>query len=120
MKHSHFQNLLTGSSHAHKDSTDVSRPDQVRVQWDPERGPRLERLPYRSIQIGIPAALTKIWVEEWIESIEDVTEKARRMKQTLDTAVDVDSEKLAAVGLLPHEREYEIPQKLAQHLAMEY
>ncbi|KAK7943469.1 uncharacterized protein PG986_012582 [Apiospora aurea] len=47
----------------------------------PSARARLEKLGYRSIQIGVPAALQARWVAEWIESIEDVTEKARELKR---------------------------------------
>ncbi len=56
----------------------------VRVQWDPERSIRLEMLPYRSIQIGVSGVVRTRWVEEWIESIVDVTAMARSLKKVLD------------------------------------
>ncbi|KAI9723661.1 MAG: hypothetical protein M1812_000961 [Candelaria pacifica] len=118
MKHEHFQKLLAGATLA-QNVTPSTHRDSARVQWDPERGPRLERLEdVRSIQIGIPAALMKVWVDEWIESIEDVTEKARSMRSMLDSDTDVTSEELIFRGLLPREREYAIPTELAQHLGM--
>ncbi len=57
---------------------------QVRVQWDPERSARMEMLPYRSIQIGISGDVSRKWVEEWIDGIEDVTEMARKLKKAID------------------------------------
>jgi hypothetical protein len=53
----------------------------VRVQWDPERSPRIGKLDYRSIQTGIPNSLIEKWIDEWIIGIEDVTEKARELKK---------------------------------------
>lgn len=95
-----------------------SKSPDVKVQWDPERTVRLERLPYRSIQIGIPGALVSEWVEEWIVGIEDVTEKARRLKKTLDEDQRVTVEGLLKGGLIPEERVYELPDDLKSLLAM--
>ncbi len=118
MKHEHFQNLLAGATLAHDVSSSTNR-DSARVQWDPERGPRLERLENtRSIQIGIPASLLEVWVEQWIVGIEDVTEKARSMKSALDCDANIGPEELIAQGLLPLEREYAIPKELAHHLGI--
>lgn len=60
----------------------------------------------------------KVWVEEWIEGIEDVTEKARRLKDVLDGDGDVGEEELVGMGLLPVEREYEVEGELARRLGM--
>ncbi|KAK7932095.1 hypothetical protein PG985_002807 [Apiospora marii] len=65
-------------------SMETAAEEEVRIQWDPERSARLEKLGYRSIQIGVPAALQSQWVNEWITSIEDVTERARELKRVLD------------------------------------
>ena len=51
---------------------------QVRFQWDPERGVKLQRLPYRSLQVGIAGEMVRRWIDEWIVRIEDVTEDVRR------------------------------------------
>ncbi|KAK1762024.1 hypothetical protein QBC33DRAFT_552930 [Phialemonium atrogriseum] len=90
----------------------------VKVQWDPERTVRLERLEYRSIQIGIPAALSPTWTEKWIVSIEDVTERARELKRVLDERQDVTEKELVDMGLVPVERPFEIPESLQLSLGM--
>ncbi|KAK8085624.1 hypothetical protein PG997_006895 [Apiospora hydei] len=98
--------------------------EEVRIQWDPERSPRLEKLEYRSIQIGVPAALQARWVGEWIESIEDVTEKARGLKRVLDEeeagsdSVAITDAQLVERGLLPKETEFVIPQDLQEVLGI--
>lgn len=94
MTHERFLALLERGVLSHGGSSSISssissstrdtardKTDEVRVQWDPERTPGLERLPHRSIQIGIPAALSEQWADEWIVSIEDVTQTARNLKQ---------------------------------------
>ena len=117
MSHQRFQELL-GSACLSTHVSATTTPDQVRVQWDPERGPQLEKLTYRSIQIGIPGAQCKRWVEDGILSIEDVTERARGLKRVLDADQGKSTEDLVNMGLLPTEREYPLPTNLAQRLGM--
>lgn len=90
----------------------------VRVQWDPERKPNLGLCSYRSIQIGISGALGKKWAEKWIESIEDVTEKALELKRAVEENEKVTVEELVERGLMPVERDYEIPEELMRALKM--
>ena len=91
----------------------------VRVQWDPERDPRLKILPYRSIQIGISGDLGKKWVEGWIESIEDVTDEARGFKEMLDRDESLGWEELVDNGVVPVERPYPVDEELRKILKME-
>ena len=84
----------------------------MRVQWDPERTPSLGVLPYRSIQIGISGKLNKTWSEEWIESTEDVTEKAQALKKTVDAKKQTTLEELIELGLVPEEKVYDVPTDL--------
>lgn len=88
------------------------------MQWDPERTPKLEKLPYRSIQIGISPALSKTWVEEWIVEIEDVTERARGLKAFLDGHRDANLGRLVSEGLVPEELVYDVPGDIQKILAM--
>jgi hypothetical protein len=99
--------------------TEVEKAKPVRVQWDPERGPKLEVLPYRSIQIGIGRSLSQKWVEQWIEGIEDVTEKALGLMEVLKSDPQLTLEELIERGLMPVEREYEVPEELRRVLKME-
>ncbi len=73
----------------------------VRVQWDPERDLRLNRLDHRSIQIGLGPAAVDRYVGEWITAIEDVTPLARRIAAHLDAG-----EQDRARDLLPAECPY--------------
>jgi hypothetical protein len=91
----------------------------VRVQWDPERSPRIGKLDYRSIQMGIPNSLIEKWIDEWIIEIEDVTERARELKKTLDEDKDIAREKLVERGLLPEERVYQVSDELRKVLWMD-
>lgn len=88
------------------------------MQWDPERDPRLQVLPYRSIQIGISGALSGSWSSEWIVGIEDVTEKARALKKALDEDSTLSLERLIDLGLMPVERTYPVSEELRKILKM--
>lgn len=136
MKHQDFLNLLRKGvltthepvlrSGMHGDEREVggsrrgSRPSQVdvRIQWDPERNAKLEILPYRSIQIGIAGSLSRTWVEEWIVSIEDVTEMARGLKRAIDSDASVTMDELVERGLIPEERPFDVPEDIRENLNM--
>lgn len=92
---------------------------EVKVQWDPERSAGLERLEYRSIQIGIRGSVAAEWVEKWIVGIEDVTERARALKVALDADEDISEEELVAQGLVPEERPFDVSDALREVLGME-
>jgi len=87
-----------------------------RIQWDPERNPRLDRIEgVRSIQIGIPSGLCEEWIREGIVGIEDVTQRARELKNVLDGDKErsITDEQLMERGLIPEERIYKLPEEVA-------
>lgn len=51
----------------------------VRIQWDPERDLLLQPVPYRSIQIGLSKEAVKLYVNQWIRRITDVTPLAHEI-----------------------------------------
>ncbi|CAF3450126.1 unnamed protein product [Fusarium graminearum] len=123
MKHQYFIDLLERgvlSSHVQKPEPGEKREksSDVRVQWDPERTSKLEVLPYRSIQIGIPGALSEQWANEWVTEIEDVTDKACELKRVIDERPDVTDEELLALGLIFEERLYTVPESVHRKLEM--
>ncbi|KAI9790226.1 MAG: hypothetical protein M1833_001970 [Piccolia ochrophora] len=121
MKHEHFQQLLAQAAVTAGQVgglTAEERAKPVRVQWDPERSPRLGALPHRSIQIGISRSLSQKWAEEWIESIEDVTSKAQALKQGLADNEELKHEELVRMGLLPVERVYRLPNEICTNLGI--
>ncbi len=91
----------------------------MRVQWDPERTVGLGKLPYRSIQVGISGEVGRKWVEEWIVGIEDVTERARGLKEVLGREGEVGVEELVRRGLVPEERVYDVEGELRKILMMD-
>ncbi|KAI0798975.1 ATP-dependent RNA helicase DHX8 [Xylaria sp. FL0064] len=133
MKHEHFIALLEKATLTTEPGREVMPGDSansdtllarntstaVKVQWDPERSPRLEKLGYRSIQIGIPGTLAAMWVDKWIVGIEDVTERARALEQELRETPRVADEELLHKGLVPLEREFSVPLEVQQIIGME-
>ena len=89
------------------------------VQWDPERSPRIGKLEYRSLQVGMPRLLVKQWAEEWVESVEDITKMARALKAKLDEDDKIGVEELVKLGLLPAERPYDVPDTVRKKLEMD-
>ncbi|KAF5018385.1 hypothetical protein F66182_9636 [Fusarium sp. NRRL 66182] len=123
IKHEHFIALLERgvlSNHVLKPNAGEKREksSHVRIQWDPERTPKLEVLPCRSIQIGIPGALSEQWANEWIAEIEDVTDKARELKRMIDERPDITDEELLSLGLIFEERPFEVPESIHSKLDM--
>lgn len=125
LTHSAFQSLLgkaVVSTHD-VDATDSgakakkegrSKSASVRVQWDPERTIKLDKLSYRNIQIGIPGALVDELVEGTVR-IEDVTERARQLKGILDGPEEVDMANLLGRG----QRVFEVDDELRNTLKMD-
>ncbi len=123
MKRSHFIGLLERgvlSTHgaAAEEEHGRDRASEVRIQWDPERTPALDKLSHRSIQIGIPASLSEQWVNEWIVSIEDVTTRATALKAALDEDPSITSSMLVERDLVPIERPFEVPESIRSKLEM--
>lgn len=75
----------------------------VVIQWDPERDIELNKLDYRSIQIGIKGEAVEKYVNEWIVDITNITDKCQYTKSLLDNG-KIEEAKL----LLPEERIYPI------------
>ncbi|MEU9317173.1 DUF4291 domain-containing protein [Streptomyces sp. NPDC048295] len=73
----------------------------ARVQWDPERDLHLNRLPHRSLQLGLSGEASRRYADEWTVSIRDVTPLARRIHRLVrEGRLD------EAAALLPHESPY--------------
>ncbi|MFD6419018.1 DUF4291 domain-containing protein [Streptomyces sp. NPDC060194] len=72
-----------------------------RVQWDPERDLRLDRLPYRSLQLGLAPESARRYADEWAVSVTDVTPLAHEIHAHVRAG-----ERERAEALLPAERPY--------------
>jgi hypothetical protein len=115
MRHEDFERLLREAVVCHGQTLSAEeRGRDVRVQWDPERGPGLQQLGWRSIQIGISGEMARWWVEEGIVGIEDVTGRARELKGVLDgeRGEKVGIEELVERGLVRREREFVVSEDI--------
>jgi hypothetical protein len=83
----------------------------ARVQWDPERGLRLNPLEHRSLQLGLAGEASRRYADEWTVSIADVTPSAHEV-HGLVLRGDLN----AAAALLPQERPYPVADEAVAHL----
>lgn len=86
----------------------------VHVQWDPERSLRGEKLPHRSIQVGISRHLIREYAAEWIVSITDLSPLVGKLRE-LRRQGRFDHAK----RLLPPERVYPVSPAIARVLGMD-
>ena len=78
----------------------VARSD-VRLQWDPDHGPRGHALERRAIQLGMRGETLKRYGREWVVRIDDVSEFVREQREALASG--------GPAGLVtPQERVYPI------------
>ncbi len=101
---SSFQRGLHEEEAAWRRDLDAS---SVRVQWDPDHGPRGAPLERRAIQIGVGGRALERMLGEWIASIEDVSDlvAAQRSKPPSEL-------------LTPRERVYPVAPSTAKRLGM--
>jgi hypothetical protein len=85
----------------------------VVIQWDPERDMFLNKLDYRSIQIGLTPRAAKLYVHEWIVKITDITVTSQKIK-----ALIKDKKMAEAFELLPSENKYFVSDEIIEKLGM--
>ncbi|EGX59256.1 hypothetical protein SZN_13676 [Streptomyces zinciresistens K42] len=105
---SHYAEVLHADRGTWRDQV---REAPARVQWDPERDLRLQPLPHRSLQLGLVGEAARLYADEWIVSVTDVTALARTVHAHVR-----DGELDAARGLLPGERPYPVRDGTLDHL----
>lgn len=88
---------------SHEEWKDTLQKAPVRVQWDPEKDIYLNNLNYRSIQVGLSGVAVEKYVNEWIESIEDISENCRHIHSLV-----LDRKMEEAALLLPQENIFPI------------
>lgn len=93
---SHFDPLFHSSQEQWKKELEAS---DIIIQWDPERDLYLNKLDYRTIQIGLRRSAVLNYVNDWTLRITDVTELAHQIQDLVRQNKD-DMAKL----LLPEER----------------
>jgi hypothetical protein len=72
---------------------------EARSQWSPERNERGELLKNWSLQLGIRGELSRLYADEWIVRITDITEMVRHLKHLRGLGQSIG-------GLLPKEQRY--------------
>ncbi len=106
---SHYYNKNVYNSE--KEWRDLLVKSPVRVQWDPEKDIHFNNLDYRSIQVGLTEIAVNKYVNDWILSIEDITEYCKSIKQKKDQSVKVD---------LPQEEIYPLPNNISRIINSTY
>jgi hypothetical protein len=89
------------------------RRSDVRVQWDPERSWTLAPLPFRTIQVGLRGRAVTRYVEEWIDDMDDITDRVHAARDLVRIG-DIE----AARALSPVENELVLPAQIHHRLAM--
>jgi hypothetical protein len=111
LSHEGFNQLRNQGVLSHHDNKEIINESEewklkikssdVVIQWDPERGLLLNKLNYRTIQIGLRNKAVEDYCGKWIVNITDVSDLASSIKKL------VDLEKIdEAKKLLPTEKEY--------------
>jgi hypothetical protein len=83
--------------------TKKMKKSSVRIQWDPEKDIYLNNLPYRSIQIGLSGIAIEKYVDEWIVSIEDITDYCKLIYKLI-----LQEEIEKAKKMIPNEKLYQV------------
>lgn len=86
---------------SHEEWQHLKEKSPVRIQWDPERDLLLQPQSHRTIQIGLSKEAVRLYVNEWIQSISDITPLAI----SVHTRV-LHGQFSEAADLLPKERPY--------------
>ncbi|MEW7278186.1 DUF4291 domain-containing protein [Aquimarina sp. 2201CG1-2-11] len=83
----------------------------VRIQWDPEKDIFLNKLDYRSIQVGLTGIAVEKYVNDWIVSIEDISDKSKHIHSlVLNNKIE------EAKQLLPLENIYPLPNTFKENI----
>jgi hypothetical protein len=107
LKHACLSHFEAGTYRTQDEWTARLASAPVRIQWDPERDLRHQPLPHRSIQIGLGGSAVDAYVDEWIMSIKDATDRFRRVGEAVAAGRDA-----VAEGLLPAELPYPLSDEI--------
>ena len=94
-------------------STDPNSKEPVRVQWDPERDLKGNKLPIRSIQVGLGPEIVDRYVKHWTVDITDITEHVEELRELREQGKFT-----RAQALLPVERQWNPPPEIARRIGM--
>ncbi|WP_282162850.1 DUF4291 domain-containing protein [Ulvibacterium marinum] len=101
LKHSCISHFDKGIYNSVEEWQSIKERSPVRIQWDPERDLSLTSLKHRAIQIGLSGIAVEKYVNEWIVSIEDITDFSKKVHR-LFTNGDLEKAK----SMLPIEETY--------------
>ena len=105
---SHFDKTVYNSEESWKKEKEKA---PVVIQWDPERDIFLNKLPYRSLQVGLTPTAARLYAADWIVTITDITTIVKQIKSLVDTKKVEEAKQL-----LPLEKKYILPGYLPQLL----
>jgi hypothetical protein len=105
---SHYESKVYSSN---EEWLNIKQKSPVRIQWDPERDIRLNKLDYRSIQIGLSGEAVKRYVKDWIVGIEEITPLCNEIQSTLGA-----KKTEQAMDMLPDEKIYPLPESIATNI----
>ncbi|ARU54291.1 hypothetical protein OLMES_0184 [Oleiphilus messinensis] len=74
--------LLSHKAYYYQDKEEwlrLKNSTPVRIQWDPERDLNLNPLSHRAIQIGLTNEAVQLYVNKWIQNIDEVSELAKEI-----------------------------------------
>jgi hypothetical protein len=94
-------------------STAGGGTDPVRVQWDPERDLKGNKLGIRSIQVGLGPEIVRRYVDDWIVEMADITEQVEELRELRQLGKFT-----RAQALLPPERTWSPPPEIAKRIGM--
>ncbi len=111
LAHSCLSHFESGTYATKEEWHKIKEQSPVRIQWDPERDLHLQPLEHRAIQIGLSGEAVRLYVNEWIQNIIEVTGLATEIYSFLESNQLED-----AYQLLPNERQYPISENLEKKL----
>ncbi len=111
IKNACLSHFIEGIHDSYKQWQSTLHNSPVRIQWDPEKDILLNKLDYRSIQVGLTGIAVKHYVNDWIVSIEDISEKCREIYHLIENN-QIDE----ATKLLPVEMIYPLPNELKKNI----
>lgn len=115
LKNACLSHFTKGIHESHEDWKETLHKAPVHIQWDPEKDLFLKKLEYRSIQVGLTGIAVDKYVNDWIVSIEDISNKCKHIHSLIL------NEKIEeATQLLPLENIYPLPDDLKTQIHYSY
>ena len=113
LAHSCLSHFEPGTYATKEEWQKIKEQSPVRIQWDPERDLHLQPLEHRAIQIGLSGEAVRLYVNEWIQGITEVTETATDIHSLVGQNI-LEKPHL----LLPNEQPYPVSQNLADRIGI--